>query len=112
MRRGQTLIEILTVLAMTCLLATALGVSVVKARQRATVSAAMAAMEGLVEEISQADDQTAAVARARRSSLRDPWGRPYRITLKDQPRTAPSAVGAGTVSVRLPNALCPREEGR
>ena len=111
MKRAFTLIELLSVTVMLFIVAAALTQSVVKASARARLSKAQAEMASIVAEVQSAKDVDEAVARYAKGQVKDPWGNPYRVTVR---RTVQKGRGlsGGTSTVWYPNAGSPRGGGR
>ena len=111
MRRGFTMIELLTVSALIFIIATALTHSVFKAKARARLSKARAEMAAIVAEVQTAKDPQAAAEFYSDGAMKDPWGNAYRVTVR---RTVLAGEGLtdGTSAVWYPNAYSPRGDGK
>lgn len=111
MKRAFTLIELLSVTVMLFIIAAALTQSVVKANARARLSKAQAEMASIVAEVRAAKDVDEAVARYAKGTVKDPWGNPYRVTVRRKTR-ASEGSSACSSAVWYPNARNPRGGAR
>lgn len=104
MRRGLTILELVTAMTAVLVLVTALAVGVRDATRRSRVTKARTEMFGLVAEVTNAENPESAAARWKERAPRDPWGNPYLIEVKRETVRSEASVAAGTMAVRMPNA--------
>ena len=112
MRRGFTMIEMLTVVALVIVIAAAMTRSVSQARTRAWLAKAQSEMTSIVAEVGAAKDPDAAASRYSDGQVRDPWGNSYKVELKRTIVEGESSVAGGSVTVWYPNAYSPRRTYR
>lgn len=108
MRRGFSLLEVLTVTALLFIIATAMTVSVSHARTRARLSKAQSEMASIVAEVGSSKNPEEAARRYSVEKVLDPWGNRYRVKLKRRRVEGGDSSARGTFTVWYPNAFSPR----
>ena len=113
MRRGFTILELLTVVAMLVVVTTCFTTSVARARARARLAKATDEMASIVAEVGGAKNPEDAAARYRNGEVRDPWGNAYQVEIRRVSASAGQPASAcGTTAVWFPNAYRPAGGGR
>lgn len=104
MRRALTLLELVVAVSAILILVTALTVSTRQGTRRARLSKAAAEMAGIAVEVKAAQNPESAADRYGNGDFCDPWGNPYRVTVKRRSVQASDSVPTASSAVRVPNA--------
>lgn len=112
MKRGFTLVELLTVVALLFVIMTTLTSAVSGARKRARVAKAQSEMASIVAEVGSSDSPEAVAAQYADNRTKDPWGNGYRVTVRRTVREPSERKVFGNMAVWCPNAYSPKGEVR